>query len=553
MKKKIFCFILLTFLRTFAQEVLPEKNFITIETAHFYIIFDKNQAEVGQLVANKLEDAYRALNPYFSQKPLKTTVIINDKTDIANGYATRIPYPYIMIYPVLPTSSEGLADYDDWAFELLAHEYTHILTFEGAKGFVKYLRPIFGSVITPNALMPRWWKEGVAVQMETQLSNGGRLRSPYQDAMLRSFVLVDKLKSFEIYEINEFLPSWPEGQRPYLFGSLIWSEMVHEEGSQVIKKLHDRQAGRVPFFINSPAEDLLGADYERFFEDTLYVTEELILKQIDIIKQVPETTNVPLGIKARYTLSPSVSPKGNHLALIAVSSDGERNVQILEKNQDGNFIVKDNTQVENEGVVDDIYNYQENQDSPDAPPGGSIQKVSWFPNGETLLYDKVDSVNSVETFSDLYTYDLRNKETKQLTYGLRAREGSVSQDGKEVVFVKLGAFSTELCTYLMQTNSVHCLWKAPVQERISSPIFLTEDSILFSLRNGSTEEKLWVFNRSNNTLKPLLSKYPFIRFSQIQDNQLYFTSTLNGIRNIYSCPISQIEAQKCNPITHTYT
>lgn len=537
--------------RSFAQEVPPSYDFKTIETAHFFVIYEQQQEATGQFVANKLETAYKALEPFFSQKPKKTTVIINDKTDIANGYATRIPYPHIMIYPVLPTATESLSDYGDWAFELLVHEYTHILTFEGARGFIRYLRPVFGSIISPNALLPRWWKEGVAVQMETQLSSGGRLRSQYQDAIIRSFVLDDSLKRFKIYEINEFLPTWPEGQRPYMFGALMWSQIVLDGGTKTIKQLHDRQAGRVPFFINAPFEELLGSDYEKFFEDTLFVIEELALKQIDIVKQMPETTNVPLGLKSQYTMSPSISPDGKYLAVISVSMDDERNVQILERNKKENFIFFEPSQLEETEVVDDIYrNTEEDENHQDGPPGGSIQRVSWFPDSQKILYDKVESVNPSQNFSDLYTYDIHTKTTHKLTQGLRAREASLSDDGKQVVFVKIGAFSTELALLDLSTKKVTDLYKAALQERISYPIFITNTDILFSLRKTSGEELLWIYNLTSKSVTPFLSNYPQARFPIKTASSIIFTSTKNGIRNIYSY---NRQTKQVSPLTHTYT
>lgn len=553
MKKNLLIILICSVLRTFAQEVPPSTDFASIETAHFYVIFDKNEEALGKLVAKKLELAYKTLDPYFSQKPSKTTVIINDKTDIANGFATRIPYPHIMIYPVLPTATESLAEYGDWIFELLVHEYTHILTFEGSRGFIKYLRPIFGSVIAPNALLPRWWKEGVAVQMETQLSNGGRLRSSYQDAILRAFVLEDTLKNFKIYEINELLPSWPEGQRPYMFGALIWSQIVREKGTSAIKILHDRQAGRVPFFINAPFEELLGSDYEKFFEDTLEHIEDLVLKQIDVVKQIPETTNIPLGINAQYSLSPAVSPDGKYLAIISISIDDERNVQILEKNKKNNFIFFESAQLEDTDVVDDIYRTTEDdenkQNRHDGPPGGSIQKVSWFPDSTRILYDKVDSISPTQAYSDLYIYDVKNKTTEKLTQGLRAREGSVSANGEEIVFVKIAPFATQLGLLDLKSKNSSILWSAPSQERISYPLFISENEILFSLRKTSGEENLWIFNKTTKTMKSFLPQYPQARFPIKSGSLVYFTSTKNGIRNIY---VHNLATGKTSPSTHAY-
>ena len=156
--------ILLTLMLLFsanawAQEVPASWSFVILKSAHFDIVVNARQQDLGQFYAFKLEEAYDFLNPLFTDKPERTVVIINDKTDVTNGYATGIPYPHIMAYPVLAGPSESLGESGDWALELLSHEYTHILTFEPATGFMKYLRFVFGTIVSPNILLPRWWKE----------------------------------------------------------------------------------------------------------------------------------------------------------------------------------------------------------------------------------------------------------------------------------------------------------------------------------------------------------------------------------------------------------
>jgi len=221
-------FIFLTaFLPAQAEWVVqPSIEWKTLNTDHFEVIYNAEQQELALLYADRLEKAYEILHKTFSTMPEKTIVVINDKTDLTNGYATRVPYPHIMTYPVLPGPEDSLADTGDWYFELLSHEYTHVLNFEPATGIMKPLRYVFGSIVSPGLLLPRWWKEGLAVQMETSSSNFGRLRSVYQDATLRALVKDNQLGIFALPEINEVLPTWPEGMRPYLFGSVMWSQMV---------------------------------------------------------------------------------------------------------------------------------------------------------------------------------------------------------------------------------------------------------------------------------------------------------------------------------------
>ena len=115
--------------QSLALEVPPEWKYKKISTPHFDIIYNSTQQDLGELYAEQMEKVFALLSPIFTSQPQKTLVIINDKTDATNGYATRIPYPHIMTYPVLPGPQESLSESGDWTLELLAHEYTHILNF----------------------------------------------------------------------------------------------------------------------------------------------------------------------------------------------------------------------------------------------------------------------------------------------------------------------------------------------------------------------------------------------------------------------------------------
>ncbi|HRO68654.1 MAG TPA: hypothetical protein PL182_13865, partial [Pseudobdellovibrionaceae bacterium] len=218
-------------------------KFQTLRTPHFDIIVNAEQQEMGRFYAKKLEKAYGLVTPLFTDVPKRVTVVLADKTDLTNGYATRMPYPHMFFFPVLPGPQESIGETGDWALELAVHELTHILTFEAVSGVMEPLQSVFGTILSPNLLLPGWWKEGVAVQTETQLSHGGRLRSAYQDGVLRSIVADDKTSRFDIATINECVPFWTEGMSAYLFGSVFWSEAVAEKGPEVIDRLHQAHGG----------------------------------------------------------------------------------------------------------------------------------------------------------------------------------------------------------------------------------------------------------------------------------------------------------------------
>ena len=113
----------------------------------------------------------------------------------------------------------------------------------------------------------------MAVQAESMLeSKGGRLKSLYQDAVLRAMADDKSIFGFDIAQVNESIPTWPEGMRPYVFGSLFWSQAVQDHGSGVMNNLNQRHSSRVPFFIEAPAYDLLKDSYEGFYNKAIQET-----------------------------------------------------------------------------------------------------------------------------------------------------------------------------------------------------------------------------------------------------------------------------------------
>ncbi|MFZ4403085.1 MAG: hypothetical protein ACOYOK_03195 [Pseudobdellovibrionaceae bacterium] len=550
--KNLFCIVLffsaINPSLTMAQEVRPESQWKILQTAHFEVIFNAKQHNLAVYYAQRLEKAHQILQKYFSQAPAKTVVILNDKTDATNGYATRIPYPHIMIYPVLPSPQDGLSEYDDWVLEIVTHEYTHILTFEAATGVMRPLRAIFGSVVAPNILMPGWWKEGIAVSLEGVGDGGGRLRSTYQDAVIRALVLKNSLpQAFPIEAVNEAYPEWPEGLRPYLFGSLMWNQMISEKGPKVIDDLHLQQGGRVPYFIEKPARQNLGSSYGDFYDQTLNKIQTLAVKQIQVLQQQEFSKAqdwYQLGQKnIRYSSNPILHAQQKYMAFIAVDPRRDRSIKIYQRqNPQQSFLQSQ--------AVDLVSGSQDLllPSLKDAPPSGGIQRAFWFHNSAKLVFDKIDFINKVERFSDLYTYDLDKKTTDRLTRGLRAREPAVSLDDQSLVFVQLSGGKTRLVELDLRQRHLKTLLQPPLQERISFPIYWDEDYILFSWRKNNTE-KLYRIDRQTLKTEEILSDFPTARFAVKTSAGLFFVSNKNGVFNIYQ----STDLQTAKAVTHVPT
>lgn len=529
-----------------ALEVPSDWKFKKISTPHFDIIYNAEQQDLGELYAQQIEKAYSLLNPLFTVHPEKTLIIINDKTDATNGYATRLPYPHIMTYPVLPGPHESLSESGNWSLELLAHEYVHILNFEPATGVFRVLRGVLGSVAAPNILLPNWWKEGLAVQVESMLDvKGGRLKSLYQDAVLRAMADDKSLLNFDVAQVNEFIPTWPEGMRPYMFGSLFWSQAVEEHGQGVMNELNLRHSSRIPYFIETPARDLLKDNYTAYYKKALEKTNQRALEQLKTLRQVPTTAVHNLPLNAKYSSTPTISDDGKYLALITVDYKADRVMDIFIRDPETKMITK-KLQVEIKKQEEPMV--PNNND--DGPPSGSIQKISWFHKSPKLVYDQLRYINRIERYSDLHTYDLATAKSKRLTTGLRAREPALSPDDSKIVFVRLEGGRTRLGLYDIATDKAEVLYSPDLQERISSPIFLNAETIIFALRNAQGEEGLWTYSFKDQSVSPVLEHFEQARFPVLSKKGLMFTASNNGVHNLY---LASPDLQSAKPLTHVPT
>lgn len=567
-KQKAFRFLLLTFFLSFLSSALfisaaqaqvdPSIVWETMHLPHFDLIYDAKHQKLAQIYADRLEDNFKYLGQEFEQLPKHIAVVLNDCTDLTNGYATPIPYRLIMVYPVLPPTLTTISDYGDWARELTMHESTHILSFEPRRGIVKGLYYTFGSLITPNILLPRWYLEGIAVEMETRFSQHGRLRSPYQDGSVRAYVNDDLLRDVGLGEINEVgIETWPQGARPYLFGSLMWSEMIAQYGEKLIWDLHDRYGGRVPFLLETPLRDMTGRNYTEMFAMMMEDAQSRAQQQLEGLKKVPPPPSETLKIEnSLETFLPSISPDGLKMAVLTKNDSNRRAITILVRPSTqipfrGEFAKGELNQRFNDDTGGSLQLPRQDglQDGGDGPPTGTIQRIRWFADSKRFIFDKVDTPNLFHEVSDLWIMDLKTRKADQLTFGERAREADVSPNEQLVTFVGLGAGDTSLKILRLSDKKIEVLRQPDLQVRISNPSFWSDHEILFSERAVTGKETLYMMDLQTHAVSELLAQYPDIHDAHRTAEGLIFTSTLNGINNAYLSP----DLKTAKAVSHTLT
>ncbi|MEQ1875231.1 MAG: hypothetical protein ABL958_01205 [Bdellovibrionia bacterium] len=498
---------------THAAALNPDTEWKLLETAHFEVIYDARNHSIAAEYAAQAERAHTVLAPLFPVLPSgKTVIVIQDWTDMANGFATSFPRPQITIFPVLPTYLDSISHYDNWSQQIILHEYTHILTMEESNGWLAPLRFIFGSIVRPNALMPRWYLEGIAVELESRYTRFGRLRSPFYQAVTRALIKDGVWASDSIAQVNEAIPTWPYGMRPYFWGSLLLHEIGERKGPLEMVKLNSRYAGRVPFFINGPVEDLLGVDYADLLEQVRDKYDRGAKAQLEQIAKAGSPELQPLYSEQNLGLSPAISPDGKKLAFIATNIDGDSELRLL---------TRETVAVPFTGA------------SKILTSGKRINKAAWFPDNKTLVYDSIASSGLYFEYSDLHILDTEANDDKKITENFRAQEPSVESKGKQIVFVQLTLGNTNISVIGRDGKGWKNIYQAPQQVRLSRPAFLSPNEVIFSEKLLSGKEYFRVINLTTKSSRTVLEGFEPAQAAQPTDSGLVFVSEKTGIANLY--------------------
>src|SRR5262245_53072409 len=102
----------------------PAFHFQTITTTHFVIYFHQGEDRLAARLATIAEETWlqvgRALDV---AAPRRTHVILADQSELANGWATPLPYGLIFITAAAPPGSEFIGRTDDWLRLVFTHEF----------------------------------------------------------------------------------------------------------------------------------------------------------------------------------------------------------------------------------------------------------------------------------------------------------------------------------------------------------------------------------------------------------------------------------------------
>jgi hypothetical protein len=329
-----------------AQSPDPRVEWRTADSANFRVHYRAAQRAQAEAVAHAAERAYpRVVEALQWRLRGRTEILVLSETDLANGYATPLPYSLIAVMLAPPDEGE-LLENSAWLDLLLVHELTHAVHLDKVRGVPKLGQHIFGNMplFIPNLFNPSWVMEGLAVQVESSppgasgtqghsdgpWSGLGRLRSPAYETWLRA----ERERGFiGLLELNANGRALPLSKQ-YLYGAYFYDFLARRYGADAPQRWVTRYSGNPPFGprLHSNPVAITGKPLDALWEEFLADLAAQVDARAAAIRSQPEVMGSALtGPLLRI---PSVAMQADG-ALLAVLDDGLGRPQLTRFAADG--------------------------------------------------------------------------------------------------------------------------------------------------------------------------------------------------------------------------
>jgi len=390
----------------------PGLHWKKIETPHFTILFPENLGTEAQTVANRLEFIYGALIKISPGTPKRLTLVLSNQGVLDNGYFRLAPRMSEWYHRPTFSHTTGVLD---WYDLLSVHEGRHIVQFdEMNEGFTKLAGILFGDIGRLAASLrsvPLWFLEGDAVTVETEMTSGGRGRSPAFDMEIRALLLSGINYAYQKAYHGSYADRYPNY---YHLGYLLAAYAKQEFGLDTIQNILRGTVSRANllFPFAAAVEQETGASVPEYYEN---VMDELLnfwsLQQ----KNLRTTYFRKINSEKRKVWTSYMSPRYDEDGSIYVQKSGmDHPASLVRVSPDGK-----------EELLAQI-----------SPLSGFFNRLS-VKNGRVCWSESVPDIRwGKRAYSVLAVLDLKSGEKKRITKKSKLFDPMLSPDGHQVVAVE---------------------------------------------------------------------------------------------------------------------
>jgi hypothetical protein len=403
----------------------PALRFRTLPTEHFVIYFHRGEERMAQRLAAIAEETWRALRqPLGVTAPARTHVVLADQTELANGYATPLPYNTIVIYSVWPSGSDFV--FDDWLRLLFTHEFTHIVHLDRSEGWARRVRAVFGRVpiVFPNMFLPAWQIEGLATYEESASTGVGRLHAGDFRAIVDEAARARSLEPLD--RVAGTVTDWPGSAAPYAYGVGFHQYLADTYGPGTLATLATATARRVPYTGSRAFKRVYGRSLGTLWRDYQASLETAGRADASAAPLLVPTRVTHHGFSVR-------GPRFDRFACAGCTPD----ILYSASNPDG---------------FPALYRVE--------AAGGEPQQLATRYLGSTtgvgrdaVYFDQLEIRRHVGLFSDLYEWSRADGRVRRLTRDARLLDPDLSPDGTALVCVQDRGGQRDLVTVRLSASA----------------------------------------------------------------------------------------------------
>ena len=487
----------------------------TLKTAHFRIHYPAHLSALAQSAAIHCEDAHRQIGALFNHAPEQIVdVSLTDFGDDANGSATAIPSPRMVLFAAPPRLDSTLGNFDDWFKLLIYHEYTHILQLDQVAGFPALLNLIFGRVFVPNQNLPSFQLEGGAVWAESLLTGHGRIHS----ALFHGFLLA-QARAGHLHSLSRMThtpPDWPDANIWYMYGGHFVQWITDRFGHQWMAKLHREIADDLlPFAINRATKAGTGVTLAHLFERWINALSNRAIAKENRLLATGAAKPEQLTYNGRNKRNLRFGPDS---ALYTLES-GHQEPAIIARHIDKAKarVVSAKTVLHADGLQD-----------------FTVCHDGQLPYVRRMVYEGAYS------FSDLFVIRKLWQPPVRLTRGARIREIECHPNARSVIAVQLVNGHTRLIRIDLSAGAVTVLYTPPADAQVGLPQFSPSgEKIVFSMVGATTGRDLFIVDQDGRNLLRLTDdEHLELNASFTKDGRsVRYVSDRDGTQNLYRIDI----------------